>query len=132
MSIPDRDQESICALATAQGTGALAIVRLSGPRALSIGRKVAPFLPETPESHRVYLGRLVGADGSSFDEALVTYFAPKKSFTGEETLEFSTHGSPTIVQILLQSLIGAGAKAAERGEFTFRAFMNGNLDLVQA
>jgi tRNA modification GTPase len=78
------------------------------------------------------LGRLQGKDGASFDEALVTYFAHRKSFTGEETLEFSTHGSPTIVQLLLQALVEAGAKTAEKGEFTFRAFMNGNLDLVQA
>ena len=132
MFIPGRDQESICALATAQGLGALAIVRISGPRALEISRKIAPFLPLKPESHKAYLGRLQSKDGSAFDEALVTYFLRGKSFTGEETIEFSTHGSPVIVQLLLQALVEAGAKPAEKGEFTFRAFMNGNLDLVQA
>lgn len=133
MNLLKRDQETVCALSTPAGTGALALVRISGPRALSISRAVAPFLPEKPESHRAYFGRLVSAGSSAaFDEALVTYFAPGRSFTGEETLEFSTHGSPAIVQELLKSLVASGAVIAERGEFTFRAFMNGRLDLVQA
>lgn len=132
MFFPGRDQESICALATAQGLGALAIVRLSGPKALEIGRQIAPFLPSKIETHKAYLGKLIAKDGAAFDEALVTYFGHGKSFTGEETLEFSTHGSPVIVQMLLRALIEAGAKSAEKGEFTFRAFMNGKLDLIQA
>lgn len=133
MAQTDRDLESICALSTPVGTGALALVRLSGPKALAIAKKVAPFLPETPETHRAYFGRLVSSETESeFDEALVTYFAPGRSFTGEETLEFSTHGSQAIVQELLKSLVSHGAKAAGRGEFTYRAFMNGKLDLVQA
>ncbi len=133
MNLSSREQESICALSTPVGTGALAIVRLSGPRALTIATLVAPFLPQKPESHRVYFGRLVAAlGGPEFDEALVTYFATGRSFTGEETLEFSTHGSQVIVQELLKALIQNGAKAAEKGEFTYRAFMNGKMDLVQA
>ena len=128
-----RDQESICALSTPSGTGALAIVRLSGPKALFIGRQIAPFLPENPQSHHAYFGRLQSAeDRGEFDEALITYFGPGRSFTGEETLEFSTHGSQNIVQELLKSLVLKGAKPATKGEFTYRAFMNGKLDLVQA
>ena len=129
----NRDQETICALSTPNGLGALAIVRLSGPRALQIARKIASQLPEKPESHRVYLSKLLSAEDSApFDEALVTYFARGRSFTGEEVLEFSTHGSTAIIQELMKSLISHGAKAADRGEFTYRAFMGGQLDLVQA
>ena len=129
----DRDQETICALSTPTGAGALAIVRLSGKNALSISRKVAPNFPEKPESHRAHLSRLVSADDQiPFDEALITYFARGKSFTGEEVVEFSTHGSSAIVQELLKALVFHGAKPAERGEFTYRAFMGGQLDLVQA
>lgn len=129
----DRDEETICALSTPNGAGALALVRLSGKKALSIARKSAPFLPEKPESHRSYFGRLLSTEnGAEYDEVLATYFAPGKSFTGEETVEFSTHGSAVIVEELLKNLVRSGAKAADRGEFSYRAFMHGQMDLVQA
>lgn len=127
-----RDSETICALATPAGRGALAVVRLSGPNALVIAKKISPFLPDMPESHRCYYGNLVDSQKEKFDESIITYFAKGKSFTGEETLEFSTHGSPEIVSHLLKTLVEFGAKTAEPGEFTYRGFMNQRIDLVQA
>lgn len=127
----DRDLDTICALATPQGHGALAIVRLSGSRSLEIGRQVAPFLV-SPKSHHAYFGTLCYASGIQMDEALVTYFSNGKSFTGEEALEFSIHGSPFLVGELLKTLCCYGARIADRGEFTYRAFLNGKVDLIQA
>lgn len=132
MNVLRRDDDTICAISTAPGVGGIAVVRLSGTKALEIGRQVARFLPERPESHRVYYGNLKDTQGEDFDEALVTYFAKGRSFTGEETLEFSYHGSPAIGQKLLKCLIAAGARIAQPGEFTSRAFFAGRIDLVQA
>src|SRR5690606_14126848 len=89
--------------------------------------------PEKPESHRVYYGKLRRpADSSVVDEVLASYFARGRSFTGEDTVEISLHGNPTLVNQCLDLLIENGARLAERGEFTFRGFMNGRIDLVQA
>jgi tRNA modification GTPase len=138
------DEDTICALATAPGVGAIAVVRLSGAKSFGIARLVAPFLPiaDKIESHRAYFGTLVAvsmseADGparlrESFDEALVTTFVGGRSFTGEESVEFSVHGGQQISGRLLEELISGGARLAKPGEFTYRAYMNGKIDLVQA
>ena len=132
------DGDTICALATAPGVGAIAVVRLSGAKSFEIARKIAPFLPasELIQSHRAYFGTLIGFKGAthseSFDEALVTTFIHGRSFTGEESVEFSVHGGNQISGRLLEELIFAGARLAKPGEFTYRAFMNGKIDLVQA
>lgn len=127
------DEDTICALATAAGVGAIAVVRLSGSRSFEIARKVAPFLPngDKIESHHAYFGTL-GAAGSSFDEALVTPFVNGKSFTGEESVEFSVHGGNQISGRLIDELISHGARLAKPGEFTYRAYLNDRIDLVQA
>lgn len=127
-----RDTDTICALATAHGVGAISVLRVSGPRAIGITRSLAPFVPEIPESHRVYYGILKSAGGESLDEVLISYFRAGRSFTGEDTCEISCHGGEVIVDEILRELIGAGARPAERGEFTYRAFMSGRIDLVQA
>lgn len=127
-----RDQDTICALATPQGRGAIALVRLSGPIALEIARQVCLKLPKNVQSHQCYFTKLKDRTGSFFDEALVLYFENGKSYTGEETIEFSVHGSPEITSHLLETLVHYGARVADRGEFTYRAFMNGKMDLVQA
>jgi tRNA modification GTPase TrmE len=130
---PDRDQDTICAVSTPHGVGGISVIRVSGPRTLSFVQKISPFLPEHPESHRVYFGNIKTAEtAQEIDEVLVTYFKHGKSFTGEEVIEISCHGSPVICQTILNELITLGARAADRGEFTYRAFMNGKLDLVQA
>ncbi len=129
----DRDKDTICAISTPHGVGGISVIRVSGPRTLQIVSKLTAFLPEHPESHRAYFGNLKTSDvADEIDEVLVTYFRNGRSFTGEEVIEISCHGSPLICQSILNELIKLGARAADRGEFTYRAFMNGKLDLVQA
>lgn len=129
----DRDKDTICAVSTPHGVGGISVIRVSGPDAFLITKKACSFLPGRPESHRVYFGYLRNTQtGDEIDEVLVTYFQTGRSFTGEEVLEISCHGSPHICQSILQELISSGARPADRGEFTYRAFMNGKLDLVQA
>lgn len=127
----DKDKDTICAIATPHGVGGISVIRISGPHSLSIVQKIASFLPALPESHRVYYG-VLKFENDALDEVLVTYFQVGKSFTGEEVFEISCHGSPTICQSILNALISLGARMADRGEFTYRAFMNGKIDLVQA
>lgn len=133
MFLKTDDEQTISALSTAPGTGGIAVIRVSGSEALSIGRKLCRFLPEKPESHRAYFGICRDAEtGEQLDEVLVTYFEQGRSFTGDETIEISCHGSQVLTATILKSLIQAGSRLARRGEFTYRAFMNGKLDLVQA
>ncbi len=132
----DRDLDTICAVSTPSGIGGISVIRVSGPIAYSVTRALCGFLPERGESHRAYFGTLkslkTGTDGDAIDEVVVTYFQKGRSFTGEETTEISCHGSPSIARQILEELFLAGARAADRGEFTYRAFMNGRMDLVQA
>ncbi|MGZ3773772.1 MAG: tRNA uridine-5-carboxymethylaminomethyl(34) synthesis GTPase MnmE [Bdellovibrio sp.] len=129
----DRDQDTICAVSTPHGVGGISVIRVSGPRALLSVSKTCAFLPDNLESHKAYFGSLKELQsGDEIDEVLVTYFKHGKSFTGEEVLEISCHGSPVICQNILQQLVSLGVRPADRGEFTYRAFMNGKLDLVQA
>ena len=118
--------DTIVAPITATG-GAIAVVRLSGPDSWALARKVFAALPESPESHHAYYGSL-----STGDDGLALPFAQGKSFTGEQSCELSSHGSAASVRLLLEHLSQAGARAARPGEFTERAFLNGNLDLTQA
>lgn len=128
----DKDKDVIAALATPQGRGGIAVIRISGAGSLEIARGLCGFLPSTPESHKVYYGLLKDALGVAVDEVLVTYFQSRRSFTGEETVEISCHGNPVIAKNILEQLSALGARPADRGEFTYRAFMNGRIDLVQA
>ncbi len=123
---------TICALATAPGIGAIAVIRLSGEEAITICNKV--FFGKdltTVESHTAHFGTIRSGD-KIVDEVLVTVFKNKKSFTGENSVEISTHGSPYIQQQVLQLLLKNGATPAGPGEFTLRAFLNGKMDLSQA
>lgn len=122
--------DTICALCTAKGPSALSLIRISGPKAFKITKKLAPFLPEKPRSHQAYLGELKQKN-TSIDQVLITYFAEKRSFTGEETLEISCHGGE-MYKLVLQILLDQGARLAERGEFSLQAFSNGKMDLIQA
>lgn len=135
MSYVDLVDETICALVTAPGLSGISVVRVSGPRALELVKKHCSFLPAGIESHRVYFGKFKTLKDSTFeliDECLVTYFAQGKSFTGDETLELSLHGGHSCAHRVLSDLQLSGCRAAERGEFSFRAFYNGKIDLVQA
>jgi tRNA modification GTPase len=122
-------EDTIVAVATPSGRGALALVRLSGPDALSIARKHLRSLPEHPRASQlctVYDGEEV------LDQALVTLFREPESFTGDDTVEFSTHGGYLVPSSLVAALISSGARQAQPGEFTRRAVLNGKLDILQA
>ncbi len=125
------ERDTIAAIASAPGTGAIALLRLSGPRALSIAAAVAPTLPLDAAARHAYFSPLVDASGQ-IDEGLVTVFHGPRSFTGEDVVEFGVHGSPYVQQRLLEALTAAGARTAQPGEFTQRAFLNRKMDLSQA
>lgn len=123
--------ETIAALATPPGRGAISIVRLSGPQALAIATRVAPS--KAPLRPRVAtLVEIRAPDGARVDEALVLYFPGPRSYTGEDVVEFHVHGSPAVVRETLTAALAAGARLAEAGEFTRRAFFAGKLDLSAA
>lgn len=128
-----RNEQTICAISTAYGQGGIAVIRVSGPKALEISRKIIPKINQKKiETHKAYFAEVVDSKNSKVDEVLVTYFAEGKSFTGDEVVEISCHGSTYISQKILDLLIENGGFLADRGEFTFRAFMNNRIDLVQA
>ncbi|MFN7262986.1 MAG: tRNA uridine-5-carboxymethylaminomethyl(34) synthesis GTPase MnmE [Pseudobdellovibrionaceae bacterium] len=126
-----RDQDTICAVSTPPGRGGISVVRVSGKKSWSTVRAFLKTLPSEGESHKAYFGLFKSGD-ETIDEVLVTYFAHGRSFTGEETCEISCHGSPVVVSEILRCLTNAGLRSADRGEFTYRAFMNNRIDLVQA
>lgn len=126
------DADTICALSTPPGVGGISVIRLSGDKALSIIQKHVKSLPRQPESHRIYFGLFNTSNHVAVDEVLVSYFTNGKSYTGEEVVEISCHGSPLLVSQILSNLNESGARLAARGEFTYRAFINGKMDLVQA
>lgn len=132
MSYVDLVDDTICALITTPGLSGISVIRVSGPRALEVVKKYCAFLPSQPESHRVYFGRLRSKQNEVIDECLVTYFAEGQSFTSDQTLEISVHGGISCADRTLSELMAGGCRAAERGEFSFRAFYNGKIDLVQA
>ena len=129
----ERNEQTICAISTPHGVGGIAVIRVSGPQALSICRNFSSKLRKnTIQTHRVYFSDFTDLNQNKVDEVLFTFFEKGKSFTGEETVEISCHGSQYVTQQILDLLIKGGARIADRGEFTYRAFMNGNLDLIQA
>ena len=125
-------QDPICALATANGIGAIALIRTSGPQSKSLVTKLFSKDLSIQKTHTVHLGWLSNLEGVRIDEVLVTLFDDGKSFTGEESVEIACHGSIYIQQQILQALGSVGFRMAEPGEFTQRAFLNGRMDLSQA
>ena len=128
------NNDTICAPATPAGGGAICIVRVSGPDALSIADKVVSLRRGTIQSNVGYslkMGEIRSEEGLT-DEVLVSIFHSPHSYTGEDGVEISCHSSPYIVRKVLQLLIEAGCRMAEPGEFTQRAFLNGKMDLAQA
>lgn len=121
--------DTIAALATPVGTAAIAVVRASGPAVAALTKEIFGAVPEQRVArHADYRGR----GGELIDDVLFTFFAGPKSYTGEDTLEISCHGNPFIAQKLVEDLLARGCRAAEPGEFTRRAFVNGRLDLSEA
>ncbi|WP_338869703.1 tRNA uridine-5-carboxymethylaminomethyl(34) synthesis GTPase MnmE [Spirosoma sp. SC4-14] len=125
--------EPIAALATAPGIGAIAVIRVSGEGAIAITSRIFRGKELTrQESHTAHFGTIRHANGSIIDEVLVTVFRAPKSFTKEDVVEISCHGSEFIIQQILRRLTQEGVRLARPGEFTQRAFLNGQFDLVQA
>jgi tRNA modification GTPase len=124
--------DTIAAIATPQGRGAVAVLRVSGPRALDVLRTIAPALGEAVPRVQQLVALRHPETGELLDRGLVTYFAAPASYTGEDTVEIATHGGVLTPQLVLDALLAAGARAAEPGEFTRRAYLNGKLDLLQA
>jgi len=123
--------DTIVARATAAGVGAIAVVRVSGPSALKLTDELLKIGVADKPTHTAHLRTMYDGDGV-MDEALITLFKGSKSYTGEDTVEVSVHGSEYIVSRLLHAYMDRGARLAEPGEFTQRAFLNGKLDLAQA
>ncbi|MEX2465819.1 MAG: tRNA uridine-5-carboxymethylaminomethyl(34) synthesis GTPase MnmE [Gemmatimonadota bacterium] len=128
------DVDTIVALSTAPGVGAVALVRVSGPDAFGVLERVAPELSLAAAPARTAtLARIVSPDdGSVLDQALVTRFVGPDSYTGEDVVEISCHGGVLVPQLVLEACREAGARTAEAGEFTRRAYLHGRMDLVQA
>ena len=125
-------ESTIVALATPNGTGAIGIIRLSGPDAIVLANSVFKGKDLAKQlSHTIHFGHIVDGDGV-LDEVLVSLFIAPRSYTRENVVEISCHGSNYIIESIIRLLIKQGAIAAKPGEFTLRAFLNGQLDLSQA
>ena len=123
--------ETIAAISTASGEGGIAVIRISGPDAVNISRKVLTR-KNFDEAGRMYLTSLIDGEGKILDRVLAVNFVKPKSYTGEDIVEIHTHGGNFIARICLALVIKNGARIAEPGEFTRRAFINGRIDLAQA
>jgi tRNA modification GTPase len=129
---PYQPGETIAAIATPMGEGGVAIVRISGERALDIGNSVFSGKVKSYQTHTAHYGRVVGLDGKLIDNALLLVMLGKRSYTGEDTVEIHCHGGSLITRRVLETVVLAGARPARPGEFTFKAFINGKIDLAQA
>ncbi|MDP2825848.1 MAG: tRNA uridine-5-carboxymethylaminomethyl(34) synthesis GTPase MnmE [Sulfuritalea sp.] len=119
----------IAAIATAPGRGGIGVVRVSGAALLPFAEVL---IGKPPPPRRATLGHFLGADGVAIDHGILLYFPAPHSFTGEDVLELQGHGGPVVLQMLLARCLELGARVAEPGEFSQRAFLNDKLDLVQA
>lgn len=134
MSRPDYQFDTIAAIATPPGYGGIGIIRLSGPRALEfLEPLLRPFDPRTLTPRHASLHEIHHPQtGELIDQAVITYFKAPRSFTGEDIIEISCHGSPVVLAEILRHLTELGARPADPGEFSMRAFLNGRMDLSQA
>ena len=124
-----RPPDTIAAIATAPGRGGIGVVRVSGA---SLSGFVADLCGRVPEPRNAMFATFLDAAGGALDEGIALYFPGPASFTGEDVLELQGHGGPVVMQMLLERCLELGARLAEPGEFTRRAFLNGKLDLAQA
>ena len=130
-----RNEDTICAPATVPGTGAISVIRVSGPEALTIADKVITCRKGSiseAAGYTIKFGNIYDASGALLDEVLASVFRAPHSYTGENSVEISCHASSYIVSAVMDLLYAAGCRAAEPGEFTQRAFLNGKMDLAQA
>lgn len=134
MTAPLRTHDTIAAVATPAGNGGIAVIRISGPDAVGVADRL--FRGRIPlssaKSHTVHYGSVAGEDGRAVDAVLATLFRAPHSYTGEDVVELGTHGGHFVSRAVLRLVIAAGARPADPGEFTLRAFLNDRLDLAQA
>ncbi len=127
------DGRTIVAIATPPGRGGVGIVRVSGPLALDVIRRLTALVkPDPLVARHAYFSPLMDLSGATVDEALVLFFPGPNSFTGEDIVEFHCHGGPVILNQVVESVVECGAVRAQPGEFSQRAFLNGKIDLTQA
>ncbi len=126
--------DTIAAISTPQGEGAIGVVRLSGNNTYKILKEVFSSIKPIKryQSHRLYYGAVTSGTKSFIDQVLVAFMKADKTYTGEDMLEIYTHGGSNVINSVLQRVLQAGARLAERGEFTRRAFLNGKMDLLQS
>ncbi|MBF8262824.1 MAG: trmE [Parachlamydiales bacterium] len=133
MHLPDYQQPAtIAAIATAPGTGAIAILRISGPDSIAIAQKIFTGPVDQYASHSAHAGHILAHDGSIIDHVLLIPFRAPRSYTGHDTVEIHCHGGSFIARQILTRILEVGARPALPGEFTLQAFLNGKLDLAQA
>lgn len=129
-------EQTIAAVATAPGEGGIGIVRISGPEAYDILKRVFCYpsgkKPEAFEERRMIYGNIIDGDGAVIDEAMAVYMKAPRTYTGEDVAEIQCHGSSISLRKILSRVLDCGAALAERGEFTKRAFLSGRIDLSQA
>jgi tRNA modification GTPase len=129
---PYQPGETIAAVATPPGEGGVAIIRISGNQAFEVASRVFTGPVKTYQTHTAHYGKVVNSLGQPIDQVLVLVMKGKRSYTGEDTVEIHCHGGSLITRRVLDAVLQAGARAARPGEFTFKAFMNGKVDLAQA
>jgi len=126
------ESQTIAAIATPSGEGGVAIVRVSGPSAISICQKIFSKSLDQVDSHTVHFGKIKSEDGKVIDDVLLLLMKGPKTFTGENVVEIHCHGGNLISRLVLERVLEAGAILARPGEFSERAFLNGKMDLTQA
>ena len=128
------NEDTIVALATPPGIGAISVIRVSGPLSFEAADKIFQGKQKLTDSqtHTIHYGKIIDHDNSVIDDVLVSVFKSPNSYTGEDSIEISTHGSPIISEKIISLLLGSNIRLAEPGEFTKRAFLNNRIDLAQA
>lgn len=129
---PYQSGETIAAVATPPGEGGVAVIRISGHSAVDVAEKVFSGPIRSYKTHTAHFGKIVDSAGNVVDEVLALVMLAPRSYTGENTVEIQCHGGSLITRRVLETVLTAGARAALPGEFTFKAFINGKLDLAQA
>ncbi len=132
MDVGGSSDDTIAAVATPAGGGAVAVLRVSGPQAVAVVDKATGDACGQLPDRRVSLTKVVDRNGAPIDDVLLTVFRAPRSYTGEDVVELSCHGGLLITRLVLERLLECGARSAEPGEFTRRAFLNGKMDLTQA
>ena len=129
-----QNEDTIIALATPPGNGAISVIRISGPQSITSVDKIfyGKLKLSECESHTIHYGKILNAENEILDDVLVSIFKSPNSYTGEDSIEISTHGSHLIVEKIISMLLLDDLRLAEEGEFTKRAFLNGKMDLAQA